>query len=68
MRSRVSGTRLAISFGISSLAVYFLGPVVKMAGFTQLMVGLTFVAALGAVIALFLPNESEMQAYLKPQN
>ena len=68
MRSRVSGTRLAISFGISSLAVYFLGPVVKMAGFTQLMVGLTGVAALGACIVLFLPNESEMQAYLKPQS
>ena len=68
MRSRVSGTRIAISFGISSLAVYLLGPVVKIAGFTQLMVGLTAVAAVGAFIVLFLPNESEMQAYLKPQN
>jgi hypothetical protein len=28
MRSRVSGIRIAISFGISSLAVYLLGPFV----------------------------------------
>jgi hypothetical protein len=33
IRSRVSGMRLAVSFGISSLAVYSLGPAVKAAGF-----------------------------------
>ena len=65
MRSRVSGTRIAISFGISSMAVYMLGPVVKAAGFTQLMVGLSVVAALGALIVLFLPNEAQMNAHLK---
>ena len=65
MRSRVSGTRIAISFGISSMAVYLLGPVVKVAGFTQLMMGLSVVAALGALIVLFLPNESQMNAHLK---
>ena len=32
MRSRVSGMRLAVSFGVSSLAVYVLGPTVKAAG------------------------------------
>ncbi len=63
MRSRVSGTRIAISFGISSLAVYMLGPVVKVAGFTQLMMGLTGVAALGALIVLFLPNEAQMKPH-----
>jgi hypothetical protein len=61
----VSGTRIAISFGFSSIAVYLLGPVVKVAGFTQLMVALTFVAALGAIIVLFLPNEAQMNAHLK---
>ena len=65
MRSRVSGTRIAISFGFSSIAVYLLGPVVKVAGFTQLMVALTGVAALGAIIVLFLPNEAQMNAHLK---
>jgi predicted MFS family arabinose efflux permease len=63
MRSRVSGTRIAISFGISSMAVFALGPVVKVAGFTQLMMALTGVAALGALIVLFLPNEGQMKPY-----
>ena len=62
MRSRVSGTRIAISFGISSLAVYLLGPFVKAAGFTQLMVLASCVAAVGAMIVLFLPGESEMNS------
>jgi len=65
MRSRVSGTRIAISFGFSSIAIYLLGPVVKVAGFTQLMIALSFVAALGAIIVLFLPNEAQMNAHLK---
>jgi MFS family permease len=63
MRSRVSGTRIAISFGISSMAVFALGPVVKLAGFTQLMLALTGVAALGALIVLFLPTEDQMKPY-----
>lgn len=63
MRSRVSGTRIAISFGISSLAVSLLGPFVKAAGFTQLMVLASCVAALGALIVLFLPGESEMKQF-----
>ena len=62
MRSRVSGTRIAISFGFSSLAIYLLGPVVKAAGFSQLMLGLTGVAALGVVFVLFLPNEAALNA------
>ncbi len=61
MRSRVSGTRIAISFGISSMAVYALGPFVKAAGFTTLMMAASGVAALGALIVLFLPNESQMK-------
>jgi MFS family permease len=61
MRSRVSGTRIAISFGISSMAVYMLGPFVKAAGFTQLMMVASGVAALGALIVLFLPNEKQMK-------
>ena len=66
MRSRVSGTRIAISFGISSSAVYLLGPVVKHAGFTQLMLGMTLVATIGALMVFFLPGESQMKAYVTP--
>ena len=66
MRSRVSGTRIAISFGISSLAVYLLGPIVKHAGFTQLMVGMTAVATVGALIVFFLPSESQMRSHVMP--
>lgn len=37
MRSRVSGMRLAVSLGASSIAVWLIGPVVKQAGFTALL-------------------------------
>lgn len=37
LRSRVSGMRLAVSLGASSLAVWLIGPVVKQAGFTALL-------------------------------
>jgi MFS family permease len=50
MRSRVAGMRLAVSFGVSSLAVYLLGPTVKAAGFSTL---LTLMAAISASTTLF---------------
>ena len=62
MRSRVSGIRIAISFGISSLAVYLLGPFVKSSGFTQLLIAMSFIAAISAFIVLWLPGESQMRA------
>jgi predicted MFS family arabinose efflux permease len=62
MRSRVSGTRIAISFGFSSLAVYMLGPVVKQAGFTTLMVAMSLIALIGACCVLGLPGEEQMRA------
>ena len=37
MRSRVAGMRLAVSLGISSLAVWLLGPLVKGMGFDTLL-------------------------------
>ena len=49
MRSRVSGMRLAVSFGVSSAAVWMLGPVVKAAGFSALlllMAGISLVTLL----------------------
>jgi len=57
MRSRVSGMRLAVSFGISSLAVYMLGPVVKVAGFANLLFVMAGIAACTAAFVLLLPAD-----------
>ena len=58
MRSRVSGTRIAISFGISSLAVALLGPLVKAEGFGFLLSLLAAVAVISALIVVWLPGEA----------
>jgi len=57
MRSRVSGMRIAISFGISSLAVWLLGPVVKAAGFRTLLIALAVIAAITVAFVAMLPPE-----------
>ena len=46
MRSRVCGMRLAVSFSVSSLAVWPLGPVVKAAGFGMLLLAMAAIALL----------------------
>ena len=66
MRSRVSGFRIAVSFGISSMAVYMLGPLVKQQGFTTLMMALSAIAALGACVVIGLPGEAQMRAARQP--
>ena len=58
VRSRVSGMRLAVSFGISSIAVYSLGPAVKAAGFTTLLLAMAAIACCTAAFVLMLPDES----------
>lgn len=57
LRSRVAGMRLTVAFGISSLAVWLLGPLVKTVGFSTLMWILAGVAAIKAAIVLLLPDE-----------
>jgi MFS family permease len=57
MRSRVAGLRLAISLGISSAAVWALGPVVKAAGFGTLFAVMAGVALFTAGVVLLLPDE-----------
>jgi MFS family permease len=57
MRSRVAGMRLAISLGVSSVAVALLGPVVKAAGFPVLMVALAVIALCTLGTVAFLPGE-----------
>ncbi len=57
MRSRVAGLRLAISLGISSAAVWALGPAVKAAGFETLFAVMAGVALFNAAVLLLLPRE-----------
>lgn len=56
MRSRVSGIRLAVSFGMSSLAVYALGPTVKAAGFTTLLTVMAILSVITTCVVVFLPG------------
>jgi MFS family permease len=57
MRSRVAGMRLAVSAGISALAVWLLGPVVKTAGFDALFWLMAAIALCRALVLLWLPRE-----------
>jgi MFS family permease len=61
MRSRVSGMRFAIAFGISSIAVYLLGPVVKVAGFSVLLIALAAIAACSLLFVALLPPEERVK-------
>jgi MFS family permease len=57
MRSRVAGARLTVSIGISSLAVWLLGPVVKSAGFATLLWAMALIASCTVLVVLALPRE-----------
>jgi hypothetical protein len=57
LRSRVSGMRVTVAFGISSLAVWALGPLVKEIGFANSLWVLAGIAAIKAGIVLWLPDE-----------
>ena len=58
----MSGMRLAVSFGVSALAVYVLGPVVKAAGFTVLLTMMAGISMLSALFVSFLPGEAPVSA------
>ena len=62
LRSRVAGMRLTVAFGISSLAVWLLGPLVKGMGFATLLWIMAGIAAIRAAIVLLLPDEPETVA------
>jgi len=57
IRSRVAGMRLTVSFGISSLAVWLLGPFVKEIGFGSLFLLMAAIAACTAALVTLLPSE-----------
>ena len=56
MRSRVAGIRLAVSFGVSSLAVYLLGPTVKAAGFGTLLAVMAVISGFTTLFVALLPG------------
>ena len=62
MRSRVAGMRFAIAFGISALAVWLLGPVVKANGFGFLLALLAGIALCSTLTILALPERSPGEA------
>ncbi len=62
MRSRVSGVRLAVSFSVSSAAVWMLGPTVKAAGFDTLLAVMALIAVATVVFVLMLPSEQSQTA------
>ena len=62
LRSRVAGMRLTVAFGISSLAVWLLGPLVKSIGFTYALWILAGIAAIRSLIVLLLPDEPKIVA------
>ncbi len=66
MRSRVSGMRLAISFGVSSFAVWALGPLVKAAGFGTLLWTMAAIGVCSTLLAWWLPGESALARHEPP--
>ena len=56
MRSRVAGIRLAVSFSVSSLAVYLLGPTVKAAGFGTLLTVMAVISGFTTLFVSLLPG------------
>ncbi|MBM3344372.1 MAG: MFS transporter [Betaproteobacteria bacterium] len=57
LRSRVAGMRLTVAFGISSAAVWMLGPTVKAIGFDKALWVMAGIAAVKAAIVFWLPDE-----------
>jgi len=57
IRSRVAGMRLAVSFGVSSLAVWALGPVVKAFSFETLFLMMAVISLGTASLVTLLPAD-----------
>jgi MFS family permease len=62
MRSRVAGIRLAVSFGVSGVAVYLLGPIVKASSFETLFIAMAVIACCTAFTVSWLPSERAIRA------
>ena len=58
MRSRVAGVRLTVALGVSSLAVWLLGPIVKATGFASLLLTNAVVAVVALAAIAWLPSRA----------
>jgi len=67
MRSRVAGIRIAISFGVSGIAVYLLGPIVKATSFEALFFAMALIACCTAFTVAWLPSERHIKAAMAAQ-
>ncbi|MBU3721180.1 MAG: MFS transporter [Burkholderiaceae bacterium] len=67
MRSRVAGIRIAISFGVSGVAVYLLGPIVKASSFETLFFVMAVIACCTAFTVTWLPSERRIKDALLAQ-
>lgn len=56
MRSRVSGMRLAVSLGASSVAVWLIGPIVKQSGFSTLLWVMAATSCITLAVVSMLPT------------
>lgn len=68
IRSRVAGFRLAISLGISALAVWILGPFVKASGFDTLFMFMALISVCTFAVVLLLPSERSVSTDSAPVN
>jgi hypothetical protein len=62
LRSRVSGMRLGVSFAVSSLSVWALGPVVKAMGFGSSLLLLACFSVTTTLILTLLPGAEHEQS------
>jgi hypothetical protein len=62
MRSRVAGIRIAVAFGVSGIAVYLLGPIVKASGFDTLLFAMALIACFTALTISWLPSDRHLKA------
>jgi hypothetical protein len=67
LRSRVSGMRLGVSFAVSSLSVWALGPVVKAVGFGSSLLLLAGFSVVTLLILTLLPSAAHEQSNGAPQ-
>lgn len=64
IRSRVAGVRIAIAFGVSGVAVYLLGPIVKATSFETLLGSMAVIACFTILTLVWLPSERRVRAAL----
>lgn len=62
MRSSVAGMRFTISLGVSSLAVWLLGPIVKDSGFGMLLTWMGGIAFCTCCVVMLLPSDQPRAA------